>query len=98
MKWRYSMVIQWSDEDQVYVVTLPEFQGPHTHGATYEEASQRGLEALESLIEAYQAEGWPLPEPIKFGSSIYVAEEDVRSAAKAKKKRRKTRKLQGSKA
>jgi predicted RNase H-like HicB family nuclease len=68
------MVIQWSDEDNLYVVTLPEF-GPyaHTHGATYEEAARQGQDALESLIEAYQADGTPLPEPCLLGSAVNVA-------------------------
>ena len=35
----YSMLIQWSDDDRVFVVTLPEFGGCKTHGATYEEAA-----------------------------------------------------------
>ena len=67
----YSMVIQWSDEDQVYVVSLPEF-GPYskTHGATYEEAARHGREVLELLIDTYQEDGRPLPEPVKFGSPI----------------------------
>jgi antitoxin HicB len=69
---RYSMLIQWSAEDQVYVVTLPEFDGNKTHGATYEEAARMGLEALESLIEVYQADGWPLPEPAIFASASTV--------------------------
>jgi predicted RNase H-like HicB family nuclease len=62
---RYSMVIQWSDEDQLFLVSLPEF-GPYskTHGASYEEAAKHGREVLESLIEAYEAEGRPLPEPV----------------------------------
>jgi predicted RNase H-like HicB family nuclease len=70
---RYSMLIQWSDEDKAYLVTLPEF-GPYakTHGANYEEAARHGREALESLIEAYLAEGRPLPEPTKYGSSVTV--------------------------
>jgi predicted RNase H-like HicB family nuclease len=37
----YSMVIEWSDEDQAYVVSIPEFPGNHTHGDTYEEAVQQ---------------------------------------------------------
>jgi predicted RNase H-like HicB family nuclease len=57
------MLIQWSEEDQVYVVTLPEFDGNKTHGATYEEAARNGREVLELLMETYQAEGWPLPLP-----------------------------------
>jgi predicted RNase H-like HicB family nuclease len=71
MNCRYCMVIQWSDEDEAYVVSLPEF-GPHnkTHGATYDEAARHGQEALESLIEAYQAEGWALPEPVLLGTAL----------------------------
>jgi predicted RNase H-like HicB family nuclease len=70
----YSMVIQWSDEDQVYIVMLPEF-GPFnkTHGATYEEAAKQGQDLLESLIAICQEDGRPLPEPVKFGSPISAA-------------------------
>ncbi len=70
----FSMVIQWSDEDQVYVVSLPEF-GPYakTHGSTYEEAARQGQEALESLLETYRSDGRPLPEPAKLGSPVQVA-------------------------
>ena len=35
---RYSMSIQRSDEDQAYIVTVPELPGGWTHGATCEEA------------------------------------------------------------
>jgi predicted RNase H-like HicB family nuclease len=67
------MVIQWSDEDQAFIVTLPEFGGNRTHGETYEEAAKMGLDALESLIESYQEDGMPLPEPAKFGSPVAVS-------------------------
>jgi antitoxin HicB len=60
---RYSMVIEWSEVDQVFVVTLPEFHGCKTHGSTYEEAARQGQDAIESLIGAYQAEGRELPPP-----------------------------------
>ena len=63
---KYSMVIEWSEEDQCYVVSLPEFtqaMQPVTDGHTYEEAAKRGQEALESLIDFYQVEGWSLPQP-----------------------------------
>jgi predicted RNase H-like HicB family nuclease len=68
MTCRYSMLIQWSDEDQVFVVSLPEFGGCKTHGLTYRSAVKHGVEALESLIDAYQAEGWALPNPTIFSS------------------------------
>ena len=60
---RYSMVIQWSEEDQAFIVTLPEFPNCRTHGATYEEAVKNGQEVLELVIESYREEGTPLPEP-----------------------------------
>lgn len=67
----FSMVIQWSEDDQSYVVTLPEF-GPYakTHGDTYEEAARKGQEVIEMLIDTYRTEGKPLPVPAKFGVSI----------------------------
>ena len=58
---RYSVIIQWSDEDQAYVVTLPEWGGCHTHGSTYEEAAKNAQEVLEMLIETEQREGNELP-------------------------------------
>jgi predicted RNase H-like HicB family nuclease len=64
MKYRYSILIQWSDEDQKYIVSLPEF-GPyaHTHGDTYEEAAKNAQEVLELLIETYEEQGISLPTP-----------------------------------
>ncbi|MBY0522331.1 MAG: type II toxin-antitoxin system HicB family antitoxin [Gemmataceae bacterium] len=84
MKCPYSMVIQWSDDDQVYVVTLPEF-GPYskTQGSTYQEAVKNGQEVLELLIETSQADGEALPDPAKFDST------DVELTPKAKAKRAK---------
>ena len=63
---KYTIVIQWSDEDQCFVVLLPEFQDvmqPVTHGDTYEEALKNAQEVLELLIETSVEEGQPLPEP-----------------------------------
>ena len=64
MNFRYSVLIQWSDEDQKYMVSLPEF-GPyaHTHGDTYEEAAKNAQEVLELLIETYEEQGRSLPVP-----------------------------------
>ena len=63
---RYSMVIQWSDEDQTYIVSIPEFPGNLTHGDTYEEAVKQGEDLIESLIMWTQQDGKPLPEPQVF--------------------------------
>jgi predicted RNase H-like HicB family nuclease len=64
---RYTMVIQWSEEDKLYLVHLPEFrQAFVTHGSTYQEAAQNGQEALDGLIEVMQNNNQPLPEPKSF--------------------------------
>jgi predicted RNase H-like HicB family nuclease len=64
---RYSMVVQWSDEGQLFLVTIPEFSErvimPCTHGETREEAIHNGEEVMEMYLEAWEAEGEPLPEP-----------------------------------
>jgi antitoxin HicB len=62
---KYQMVIQWSEEDECFLVGFPDFPGQQwrTHGETYEEAVTQGIEALESLVMAYEASGDPLPEP-----------------------------------
>ena len=60
---RYSMVIQWSVEDQVYIVTVPELPGCKTHGKTYAKAVKQGLYAIEAWLDANEAWGRPIPPP-----------------------------------
>jgi antitoxin HicB len=73
-KSRYSVIIQWSEEDQVYVVTLPEF-GCHTHGESYEEAAKAASEVLEMLIEGEAEDELPVPHEFLFpGPSGYTYE------------------------
>ncbi|HET8840151.1 MAG TPA: type II toxin-antitoxin system HicB family antitoxin [Ktedonobacteraceae bacterium] len=60
---RYSMNIQWSEQDQAYIVTVPELPGCRTHGNTYIEAVKQGQDAIESWIEANKAWGRPIPAP-----------------------------------
>ncbi|NOT63093.1 MAG: type II toxin-antitoxin system HicB family antitoxin [Acidobacteria bacterium] len=59
----YSMLIQWSEADRAYVVTLPEFPNCRTHGDTDEEAVKHGQEVMALVIESYQEDGLPLPMP-----------------------------------
>ena len=62
---QYSMLIEWSEEDQAYLVTLPEWAQqvymPATHGDTYEEAAKNGREVLEMLINDAKKNEEPLP-------------------------------------
>jgi predicted RNase H-like HicB family nuclease len=59
----YSMVIQWSNEDQLYLVTVPELPGCITHGKTYEEAVKQGQDAIETWLDAAIDLKWTIPPP-----------------------------------
>ena len=52
MNSHYSMIIFWSQEDNCYVVHLPDFpfQDIHTHGNTYEEAAKHGQQVIDSYL------------------------------------------------
>jgi predicted RNase H-like HicB family nuclease len=47
---RYAMVIEWSDEDQLFLVSIPDFPGTHTHGRTRAEAAAMGEEVIALLL------------------------------------------------
>jgi antitoxin HicB len=63
----YSMYLEWSDEDQAFLVSFLEWESyvmqPVTHGDTYEEAVRKGRDALDNLIATAENEGVPLPAP-----------------------------------
>jgi predicted RNase H-like HicB family nuclease len=74
---RYSMLIQWSEQDNKYLVSLPEWkdhvQKFVTHGNTYEEAAKQGREVLEMLIENAEI----LPEPREASYEWTVEDEEM---------------------
>jgi predicted RNase H-like HicB family nuclease len=63
----YSLFLQWSEEDQLFLVTIPEYSDrvimPCTHGKTREEAIHHGEEVIEMYLEAWEAEGETIPQP-----------------------------------
>lgn len=67
MNHKYQITIAWSAEDKCYLAYLPDFADeimqPVTHGDTYQEALQAGLEVMNELILHLSAEGKPLPKP-----------------------------------
>ena len=61
---KYSILIQWSEEDNSYVASLPEWgKYARTHGETYEEALENAKEVLEDLVYAYGQVNKELPTP-----------------------------------
>jgi predicted RNase H-like HicB family nuclease len=63
MDLHYTMIIQWDDDDKIFVVTVPELPDCRTHGRTYEEAVRQGKDAIEGWIYSAQQDGAPIPPP-----------------------------------
>jgi predicted RNase H-like HicB family nuclease len=61
---RYRMVIQWSDIDRVFLVSLPELDGVTAHADTAAAAAERGIELACEWIDAYRQLGRAIPPPI----------------------------------
>lgn len=63
------MIIEWSDEDRVYVVSLPEWGDfVRTHGETYDDAFRNGKDRSEALVASRGERGESLPEPGVFAA------------------------------
>lgn len=64
---QYSMLIQWSDRDGAYLVTLPEWEAAYfhggAHGSTYAEAAAAGQELIDSWLDYVQHQGVLPPAP-----------------------------------
>lgn len=74
-KFRYTVNIAWSHEDNCFVARVPELKGCVTDGETYEMAAKNVAEAIECYIEALEAQGAPIPVPIseqKFSGKLNV--------------------------
>ena len=62
----YSMLIEWSDEDNAYIATVRELSGCMTHGSTYAEAVRQGEDAIATWLDRARASGDPIPPPRLF--------------------------------
>lgn len=69
----YSIVIQWSEKDNCFVATLPEWSDHNTQGNSYEEALANAREEIELMIKSSMAQGELLPEPETFEVPSAVA-------------------------
>jgi predicted RNase H-like HicB family nuclease len=60
---RYAMVIEWSDENNAFLVTVPDLPGLVTDGPTRAEAAEMGEDAIGSVISGLRETGQPVPAP-----------------------------------
>jgi len=60
---KYELVIYWSEEDQSFVVEVPELPGCMADGETYEQAVANAQDVIKQWIETARELGRPVPEP-----------------------------------
>ncbi|MGL5942766.1 MAG: type II toxin-antitoxin system HicB family antitoxin [Waterburya sp.] len=73
MKLKYRINIIWSDENDCYLVGLPDFPGQQwrTHGETYSEAFKHGMEVMEELHLAAINGDIPIPDVVTAESTEF---------------------------
>jgi predicted RNase H-like HicB family nuclease len=63
MMMKYELIIYWSEEDQSFVVEVPELPGCAADGNTYMEALENAQIVMQEWIETAQELGRPIPQP-----------------------------------
>jgi len=62
-KWKYEIIIYWSEEDQAYIAEAPELPGCAADGSTYRQAVANVEVTIQEWIETAKELGRPIPEP-----------------------------------
>ncbi len=67
---KYSMVMSWSEEDQAYIVSVPELPGCMADGKTPTEAVENAETIIQEWIETALEDGEEIPEPHLFSGKV----------------------------
>jgi predicted RNase H-like HicB family nuclease len=60
---KYELIIYWSEDDQAFIVEVPELPGCAADGETYQAAVANVEVVIQEWIETAQALGRPIPTP-----------------------------------
>ena len=60
---RYELIIYWSEDDQRFIVEVPELPGCMADGSTYQEAVNNIEIIIGEWLETARALGRTIPEP-----------------------------------
>ncbi|MGK2935918.1 MAG: type II toxin-antitoxin system HicB family antitoxin [Gemmatimonadaceae bacterium] len=63
LKYRYEIVLSWSELDQAFIAEVPELSGCAADGPTYEAALEAAGVAIHEWIETARELGRPVPQP-----------------------------------
>lgn len=62
-KFRYEVILYWSNEDHAFIAEVPELPGCAADGATYQEAVSNAEVVIQEWIQTAQELGRSIPEP-----------------------------------
>ena len=62
-KYKYEVIIYWSNEDNAYIAEVPELPGCMADGDTYEEALKNVQIIIDEWIETAKSIGRDIPSP-----------------------------------
>ena len=63
MSIKYELVIYWSEEDQSFVVEVPELSGCMADGETYAQAVANAQEVIKEWVETARELNRTIPKP-----------------------------------
>lgn len=63
MSIQYELIVYWSEEDQLFVVEVPELPGCMADGQSYEQAVANARRVIAQWIETARELARPVPEP-----------------------------------
>ena len=63
MKYKYEIIIYWSQEDKAYIAEVPELPGCAADGENYEEALKKVETVISEWIETAKSLRRKIPKP-----------------------------------
>jgi predicted RNase H-like HicB family nuclease len=62
-KYRYEVIIYWSEADQAFIAEVPELPGCAADGPSYQETLANLERVIDAWMETAKELGRPIPEP-----------------------------------
>ena len=62
-KWKYEILLYWSEEDHAHIAKVPELPGYMADGSTYKKALANVEVIIGEWIETTEEQGRSIPEP-----------------------------------
>ena len=63
MEKKYEIIIYWSQEDNTFVVEVPELPGCMADGATYDDAVGNAQVIIQEWLDTASQQGRSIPQP-----------------------------------